>query len=111
VDDGVTTHHSTGLAANVDLCSTTQRGSICASIAINHETATVAGPSKSISGSLSYSRQLDADSTLALAAGVDHFSRPLSVIVGEPFSNATYYRVSAEYSRRIGHRLFAGVDA
>lgn len=110
VDDGVTTHHSTGLTANADLCSTTERGSICASVAINHETATVAGPAKSISGNLSYTRQLDANSTLALAAGVDHFSRPASVILGQSFSNATYYRASAEYSRKIGQRLFAGLD-
>jgi hypothetical protein len=83
---------------------------MCASVAISHETATVAGPAKSISGNLSYTRQLDADSTLALAVGVDHFSRPVSVILGQAFSNATYYRASAEYSRKIGQRLFAGID-
>ncbi len=110
VDDGVSTHNSTGLAANADLCSTTERGSICASVAISQETATVAGPAKSITGNLSYTRQLDADSTLAVALGVDHFSRPTSVIIGQPFSSATYYRASGEYSRKIGRRLFAGVD-
>jgi hypothetical protein len=110
VDDGVTTRRSTGLSGNADLCSTTEHGSMCASVAISHETATVAGPAKSISGNLSYTRQLDADSTLALAVGVDHFSRPVSVILGQAFSNATYYRASAEYSRKIGQRLFAGID-
>jgi hypothetical protein len=110
VDDGVRTRNSTGLSADASLCSTTESGSLCASIDVSQETATVAGPSNSISGSVAYSRQLDADSTIALSLGVDHLSRPTSVIVGLPFSHATYYRASAEYSRRIGNRLFAGVD-
>lgn len=110
VDDGLITRHSTGLAANADLCSITEHGSICANVAVNQETATVAGPSKSISANVSYTRHLDADSTLALAVGVDHLSRTLSVIENQTFSNATYYRASGEYSRRIGRRLFAGAD-
>ena len=110
IDDGIRTRHTTGLSANAGLCSTTASGSLCASADISQETATVAGPSKSISGNVSYSRQLDADSTIAFSLGVDHYSRPISVIGGLPFSHATYYRASAEYSRRIGTRLFAGLD-
>jgi len=110
IDDGIRTRRSTGLSANASLCSTTASGSLCASADISQETATIAGPSKSISGNVSYSRQLDADSTIAFSLGVDHYARPISVIVGLPFSNATYYRASAEYSRRIGRRLFTGVD-
>jgi hypothetical protein len=110
VDDGVRIRHSTGLAANASVCSTTENGSLCGHVAINQETATAAGPSKSISAGAEYSRRLDADSTLAFSAGVDHYSSPVSVIIGQPFSSATYYRASAEYSRRIGNRLFGGVD-
>jgi hypothetical protein len=63
-----------------------------------------------MSAGVEYSRRLDADSTLSFALGVDRFSTPISVVVGQPFSRSTYYRASAEYSRRIGRRLFGGAD-
>jgi hypothetical protein len=110
VDDGVRTHNSTGLAADASLCSRGESASLCGHVDVNQETATAGGPSKSISAGAEYSRRLDADSTLAFALGIDHYSTPVSVVPGLPFSKATYYRASAEYSRNIGRRLFAGVD-
>jgi hypothetical protein len=110
VDDGIRIRHSTGLAANASLCSTTETGSLCGHVSIDQQTATAAGPSKSMSAGVEYSRRLDADSTLSFALGVDRFSTPISVVVGQPFSRSTYYRASAEYSRRIGRRLFGGAD-
>jgi hypothetical protein len=110
VDDGILVRHSTGLAADASICSTTESGSLCGQVSINQETATVAGPSKSINAGVQYSRRLDADSTLSFALGVTHYSSPISIAIGQAFSKATYYRASAEYSRRIGRRFFGGVD-
>lgn len=110
IDDGLTTRHSTGLSANAALCSTGQNGSLCGRIAIDQETATTAGPAKVISAGVDYSRQLDADSSLAFSLAADHYSSPISVVSGQRFSSTTYYHAAAEYSRRVGHRLFGGVN-
>jgi hypothetical protein len=110
VDDGISTRHTTGLAANANLCSTTASGQLCGHAAIDQEAATAAGPAKSISGGIDYSRRLDADSTVAFSLSVNRYSSPISVIVGQPFSHATYFRAAGEYSRRIGNRWFGGVN-
>ncbi len=57
-----------------------------------------------------YSRQLTADSAVALSAGVDHYSNGISVVPGRNFPNETYYHAAGEYSRNIGRRLFAGAN-
>src|SRR6185312_1574518 len=98
------------LSANASLCSTTESGQFCGHVAIDQETATAAGPAKSISGGIDYSRRLDADSTAAFSLSVNRYSSPTSVIIGQPFSGATYYRAAGEYSRRIGNRWFGGVN-
>ena len=110
VDDGISTRNTTGLAANASLCSTTENGQLCGRVAVDQESATAAGPAKSISGGIDYSRRLDADSTLAFSLSAYRYSSPISVVVGQLFSSATYFRAAADYSRRIGRRLFAGVD-
>lgn len=110
IDDGIATRHNTGLSANADLCSTTESGQLCGHVAVDQETATAAGPAKSISGGIDYSRRLDADSTLAFSLSVNRYSRPISVIVGQAFSHTIYYRAAGEYSRRIGNRWFGGVN-
>jgi len=110
IDDGILTRHTTGLSANASLCSTTESGQFCGHVAIDQETATAAGPAKSISGGIDYSRRLDADSTAAFSLSVNRYSSPTSVIIGQPFSGATYYRAAGEYSRRIGNRWFGGVN-
>lgn len=110
VDNGITTRHSTGLAANASLCSNAQRGFLCAHVAVDQETATAAGPTKSITAGVQYSRQLDVDSSIALAVDVDRYSSPFSIVSNQSFSHATYFRASGEYSRRIGRRFFGGVD-
>lgn len=110
VDDGVTTQHSTGLSANIAVCSTAQNGSFCGRVAVDQQAATTAGPSKLISVGVDYSRKLDANSLLSFSAAIDHYSSPISVVTGRSFSSTTYYHAAAEYSRSIGHRLFAGVN-
>jgi hypothetical protein len=110
VDNGVTTHNSTGISANAALCSATQYGSLCGQFIVDQQTATTAGPSKVISGGVNYSRQLGANSTLSFSVSVDHYSQPVSVITGHSFSSTTYYHAAAEYSRSIGHRMFGGVN-
>jgi hypothetical protein len=110
VDDGVRTRHSTGPSANARLCSSSERGQLCGYVSIAQEAATTAGPAKTLAGGIDYTRQLSASSSIALSAGVDHYSSPTSVITGRNFSSATYYRAAAEYSRRIGNRLFTGAN-
>jgi hypothetical protein len=110
VDDGIKTSHTTGLAAEGDLCLQGEHSHLCARVATNEQTATVAGPARSVSGGIDYSRQLNADSSMDFSAGIDHFSSPISVITGRTFSTSTYYRAAADYSRRIGHGWFAGIN-
>lgn len=110
VDNGITTRHSTGISANAALCSSTQFGSLCGHVLVDQESATTAGPSKVISAGVDYSRQLDANSSLAFSLSVDHYSQPVSVITGQNFSSTNYFHAAAEYSRKIGHRLFGGVN-
>ena len=110
VDDGVTTRHTTGLAAQANLCSASERGQFCAHGSVDEQTATVAGPARSVSLGVDYSRRLDADSTIQFALSGNHYSSPISVITGRTFSNATYYRAAAAYTRRIGSRWYGGLN-
>jgi hypothetical protein len=110
VDDGIRTTHTTGLAAEGDLCLRGEHSHLCARAATNEQTATVAGPARTVSGGIDYSRTLSPDSTIAFSAGIDHFSSPISVLSGQTFSTSTYYRAAADYSRRIGHRWFGGIN-
>lgn len=110
VDDGVRIRNSTGPAANARLCSSTERAQLCGRAYVAQEAATTAGPAKTIGADVDYSRQLSANSSIAFSLGVDHYSRPVSVISSRTFSSATYFRAAAEYSRRIGSRLFGGVN-
>jgi hypothetical protein len=110
VDDGISTHHSTGADASANLCQRGERSSFCARAAIHQQVATTAGPAKSISAGADYSRQLDADSSIQFSLEASHYSRPISVITGHTFSRANYYRVASNYTRKIGDRWFGGVD-
>jgi hypothetical protein len=110
VDDGFDTRNSVGLAANVVLCSTGERSHLCARAAIDQQTATVAGPAKTISAGIDYSRQLDVNSSIQLSVDGSHYSHPISVISGQDFQTSNYFRAAAAYTRHFGHRLFGGVN-
>ncbi len=110
IDDGTSTRHSTGLSAEGGLCTQDDRGSLCARVAVDQQTATVAGPVKSVSGGIDYSRRLSANETLQLSLSATRYSTPTSIIAGSTFSSSTYYRAAASYTRRLGDRLFAGAD-
>jgi hypothetical protein len=110
IDDGISTRHSTGLSANAALCNAGEFSNLCARVAVDQTAPTVAGPAKSVSASVDYSRQLDADSSLALSVGGNHYSSPISVISGRSFSSSNYYRAAGTYTRNFGHRLFGGVN-
>lgn len=109
-DNGVTTRHSTGLSAQADLCQTGERTQFCGRFAVDQQTATTAGPAKSLSAGIDYSRRLDADSTIQFSLAASHYSSPIFLFAGPTFSKATYYRAAADYSRRISDRWFGGVD-
>jgi hypothetical protein len=110
VDDGVTVRHSTGLAASADLCGQGEASFFCARVAADEETATTAGPARSLSAGVDYTQRLDADQTVQVSLGATHYSAPTSVVIGRTFSSSTYYRAAASYSRRLGMRLYGGVN-
>jgi hypothetical protein len=111
IDDGVAIRHSTGLSAQGNLCSASERGRLCAQVAADQTAATVAGPAKSVSASVDYSRRLDADSTIQASVSASRYSSPISVIAGRSFSSANYYRAAASYTRRISDRWYGGVNS
>jgi hypothetical protein len=108
IDDGLTTRHSTGVAADAALCSRGDRDQFCARAAINQEQATAAGPARNMSVGVDYSRRLDADQTIRFSLDGSRYSSPTSFITGQTFSTATYGRAAADYTRRLGDRWFAG---
>lgn len=110
INDGLRTRHTTGLEADGSLCSASARGQFCARAAVDEQAATVAGPAKSVSAGVDYSRRLDADSTIQFSLDANHYSSPISVITGRTFSTATYYRAAGAYTRRIGDRWFGGLN-
>jgi hypothetical protein len=107
-DDGVQTVHSTGISANASLCSTGEHSQFCGRAAIDEGGATVAGPTRNLSFGLDYSRQLDADQTLSFSLDANRYS-PLGTFLEKQFTRVTYFRAAADYSRKIGHRLFSGL--
>ena len=110
IDDGISTRHSTGLAANAALCNAGEYSHLCARAAVDQTAATVAGPAKSVSAGVDYSRQLDANSSIQLSVDGSHYSSPISLVSGRTFSTSTYYRAAGAYTRSFGHRLFGGIN-
>ena len=110
IKDGFSTRHSAGLAANAALCDRGEFSRLCARASIDQTTATIAGPAKSISAGVDYSRQLGPDSSIQFSVDGSHYSQPISIISGQTFSSSTYYRAAAAYTRNFGHRLFGGVN-
>lgn len=109
-DTGIATRKSTGPSGNISLCWRGEREDMCANASIDQQTATAAGPAKSVSVGVNYSRRLDADQTLAFSLSARRYSNPVLVTNVYSFSRATYLRAAADYSRRIGNRLFAGAS-
>ena len=110
IDDGLSTRHSTGVAANVSLCNAGEQSHLCARAEVDQTVATVAGPAKNISGGVDYTRQLDVGSSIQFSLDASHYSSPASFVSGNAFTTSTYYRAAASYSRQIGSRLFGGVN-
>src|SRR5213079_3069510 len=74
VDDGTRTRHSTGADAQASLCQQGESSSFCARGGIRQETATTAGPAKSVFAGVDYSHRLDADSTIQFSLDASHYS-------------------------------------
>lgn len=110
VNDGVRTRHSTGLAGDVNLCSSGERSQFCARASVQQQAATSAGPAKVVSLGVDYSRQLSADDTIQFSLAANRYSNPIILISGQSFTHATYVRAAADYSRHIGHRLYGGAE-
>jgi hypothetical protein len=110
VDDGLRTRRSTGLAADANLCSASERSTLCAHAAVQQQAATAAGPARDVSVGVDYSRRLTADDTLQFSLSADRYSNPVILVSGESFTNATSARAVVNYSRKIGNRWFGGVN-
>jgi hypothetical protein len=110
IDNGISTSHSTGLAADASLCSRGETSQFCARGSIDQQAATVAGPARTETIGVDYSRQLDANQTIQIAFNASQFSAPISVITGRTFSRSTYVRAAADYTRRLSDRWFGGVS-
>lgn len=110
VDDGLAVRHSTGLAAQANLCAQGETSYFCARVAADEQTATTAGPARSLSAGVDYSQRLDADQSIQFSLGVAHYSTPTSVVIGRTFSSANYYHAATSYTRRFAPRLFGGVS-
>lgn len=110
VDDGIRTRHSTGFTGNVNLCSLQEHATFCARASADEASPTAAGPARSVSVGVDYSRRLDAKQTVDVALGVDHYSSPAVLVSTVVFSHATYFRAVADYSRNFGHRWFGGIN-
>ena len=110
VDNGLVVTHSTGLSAQANLCGQGETNFFCARFSVDEQTATTAGPTRSISGGIDYTQRLDADQTISFSLGATHYSTPTSIVTGHTFSAASYYRAAASYSRKIATRLFGGVN-
>lgn len=109
-DDGITTSHSTGLTASVTACSRGDRDSFCGRASVDQQAATVAGPARTIDVGVDYSRQLGPDDSIRLSVNATRFSSPVIFTTFPSFSRSFYVRGAADYSRRIGDRLFGGVN-
>jgi len=110
VDDGIRTRHSTGLAADANLCSASERSTFCGRASVQQQGATSAGPARVMSVGVDYSRRLTADDTLQLSLSGERYSNPVILVSGQSFTRATYARAVANYTRKIGNRLFGGVN-
>jgi hypothetical protein len=110
VDDGTRVHKSTGADAEASLCNRGETSNFCARAGVHQQIATTAGPAKSINVGVDYSHRLDADSSIQFSLEASHYSAPISVIAGQTFSRSNYYRAAADYTRKIGNRLFGGVN-
>jgi hypothetical protein len=110
IDDGLTVRHSTGVAADANLCGQGESSYFCARVSADQQTATTAGPARSLSAGIDYSQRLDADQSIQFSLGATHYSTPISVVTGRSFSSASYYRAAMAYSRTFAPRLFGGVN-
>lgn len=110
IDNIIGTRHSTGIAADAALCSNRERSQLCARASVQNQASTTAGPARVMTAEVDYSRRLNETDTLQFSFAANRYSNPVVLVTGAEFSRATYIRAAADYSRRLGHRWFAGVD-
>ena len=110
IDDGIDTRHKTGFSGLANLCSLSERGSICVHVQDDQQTATTAGPAKTVSAGIDFSHRLTADSTIDLSVSGSHYSAPIALVTGHAFSSSDYFHAAAAYSHRLGNRWFGGIN-
>lgn len=110
VDDGTSTHRTTGADAEASLCQRGETSSFCGRAGIHQQVATTAGPAKSVNAGVDYSHRLDRDSSIQFSLEASHYSAPIAVITGHTFSRSNYYRAAADYTRKLGSHWFGGAN-
>ena len=110
VDNAIGTRHSTGIAADAALCSNREYSKLCVRASVQNQASTSVGPTRVILAEVDYSRQLTETDTIQFSLAANHYSNPVILVTGTQFTSATYLRAATDYSRRFGHRWFAGVD-
>jgi len=110
VDNGLFTRHTTGIAANASLCWRGEHDSLCARGGVDQEAATTAGPARNYNVGVDYGRQLDANQTIHLSVGANHYSTPVEILTDRSFRQGTYFVAAADYSRRFSDRFFGGIN-
>jgi hypothetical protein len=111
IDDGVTVHRSTGLAANGSLCHSGQSDRICASVSRDQQVSSIIGPVTSLGANVDYVRKIDANQSLQLTVGASRSSRPFTTLIAPlSTSRSDYVTAAGSYSRRLGNRWFTGVN-
>ena len=110
IHDALQSRHSVGLAGDIALCSSGEHTQLCGRASLQQQAATSAGPTRVASVEVDYSRQFTANDSVQLSLSGNRYANPTVLLAATSFSHATYVRAAADYSRKIGRRLFAGVD-
>jgi hypothetical protein len=111
IDNGQTVRDSAGLALNGTLCHAGDNDQLCASIVRDQQTSSIGGPVTSSSGSISYSRVIDANQSLQFAASVGRYSQSAdSFVVPLSVGRSVYLSAGGSYSRKLGPRLYSGLN-
>ena len=77
----------------------------------DEQTATTAGPAKSVGGGIDYSKRLDADQSISFSLGANTlFDADFGAAWPDFLKRRLIIARAASYSRQFGTRLFGGVN-
>lgn len=101
---------SIGLAANASICGTGEFDLLCATIARDQQTATIAGPANTLSATVNYSKNLGSGETLSFLLSATRFSNGVPIDPNFRLQTNNSLSASAAYTRRLSTRLSGGAN-